>query len=113
MTREKLLPQELLEQIPPLYFNEGTPADETIIRAKYFIDIFTWLAAECETRGDDVLFYGYVVNAAEPHLSEWGYFTLKQLMEIRLRGGIGVERDLSFKKCAFGEYMKREGAAYG
>ena len=106
MTREELFPQELQELIPPLYSNEGTSFNDTIIWAKYFIASFTWLVAECEVKGDDVLFYGYVINASDPHLSEWGYFTLSQLMENKLFGILSVERDLYFKECKFGEYMK-------
>lgn len=109
MTKEELLPQELMEKIPPLYSNEEMLADEMIIRVKYFFAGFTWLVVECEVQDDgDVLFYGYVINHGNTRCSEWGYFTLSQLVEIKLLGCLGVERDLYFKECAFGEYM-REG----
>ena len=108
MTREELLPKKLLERIPPLNSNDGSQAAKIIIHAKYFIAIFTWLVAECEVQADDVLFYGFVENAADPQMSEWGYFTLKQLMEIKLHVGLGVERDLYFKECTFSEYIKGE-----
>jgi len=106
MTREGLLPQELLAKIPPLYANEGASEREIIIRLKYFLASFTWLVAECEKRDDDVLFYGYVINHSMPDCSEWGYFTLNQLMEVILPSGIGVERDLDFEECTFGEYAE-------
>ena len=109
MTREELLPQALLDQIPPLYSNENTPTDKLIIRVKYFLASFTWLVTECEVQEDgDVMFFGYVVNDADRSLSEWGYFTLGQLMEIRLFGALGVERDIWFEKCTFGEYLMKE-----
>jgi hypothetical protein len=109
MTKEELLPKEILEQIPPLYSNEETPTDQMIIRVKYFIAPFTWLVTECEVQDDgDVLFFGYVINHNDNFCSEWGYFTLNQLMEIKLYGAVGVERDLYFTKCTFGEYMKDE-----
>ena len=108
MTREELLPKELLERIPPLYSNEKTPTGDTVIRVKYFLAAFTWLVAECETQEDgDVMFFGYVVNDAAPDCSEWRYFTLNQLMEIKLFGALGVERDLWFKECTFGEYIRK------
>lgn len=108
MNRSQLLPRELQEQIPPLYSNEKTPADETIIRVKYFLAAFTWLVTECEQQNDgDVLFFGYVINDADPDFSEWGYFTLSQLLAIKLYGCLEVERDLYFKECTFGEYMSR------
>ena len=107
MTREKLLPQELLERIPALYSGEDIPLKKKIIKAKYFIANFTWLVTECEIQKDgDVLFFGYVINHSDQNCSEWGYFTLNQLIEIRLFGVIEVERDLYFNECTFGKYMK-------
>jgi hypothetical protein len=104
MTRQELLPQELLEHIPAMYSGEDTPLKEKVIKVKYFLASFTWLVTECEVREDgDVEFFGYVMNHADPDCSEWGYFTLNQLMEVRFL--CGVERDLWFEECTFGEYM--------
>ena len=109
MTREELLPRELLEQIPALYSTEGISTDEKIIRVKYFLAGFTWLAIECEVQADNnVLFYGYVINHSDPSCSEWGCFTLNDLMGVKIFGCLGVERDLYLKECTFGEYMRRE-----
>jgi hypothetical protein len=108
MTRQELLPPELLKQIPELYSGEDTPLKEKIIKVKYFLANFTWLVTECEVREDgDVLFFGYIQNDAYPDGSEWGYFTLNQLMEVKVL--CGVERDLYFDNCTFGEYMRRFG----
>ena len=107
MTREELLPNELLERIPPLLSNAETPTDEIIIYVKYFLASFTWLVAECEVIDNDVRFYGYTINTNELHFSEWGSFTLNQLMEIKLYGVLGVERDLYFEECTFSEYMEK------
>ena len=101
MTKEELLPLELLEQIPALYCDEETSSDGMIIKVKYFIANFTWLVMKCEKQKDDVLFYGFVINSSNPDFSEWGYFTLNELMEIKLLGVLGVERDLHFKECTF------------
>ena len=57
MTREELLPQELLEQIPSLDSDEETTMNEIIIKVKYFLSNFTWLVAKCEVHDDDVMFY--------------------------------------------------------
>ena len=105
MTRDELLPMEVLKQIPPLYSNEKTPTDEIIIRVKYFLASFTWLVTECEVQDDDIMFYGYTINHSDPDCSEWGYFTLNQLMEIN---PIKVERDLYFEECTFEKYMGKE-----
>ena len=109
MTREDLLPQELMKRIPALDSDEESTTDEIIVRVKYFMGNFTWLVAKCEPQGDDVLFYGYVINHNDPIFSEWGCFTLKELMGITVFGSLGVERDLYFDECTFGEYMKGEG----
>ena len=109
MTREELLPQELLEQIPALDSDEETTANEIIIKVKYFLSNFTWLVAKCETRGDDVRFYGYVINHSNPHFSEWGFFKLSELMKLNIENAIWVERDIFFKECTFGEYKINEG----
>ena len=108
MTRDELLPQALLESIPALYSTEDITLKEKIIKVKYFLASFTWLVTEYEVREDgDVLFFGYVQNHNAPGLSEWGYFTLNQLMEVKLFGVLGVERDLYFNECRFGEYMDK------
>jgi len=79
-----------------------------IIRVKYFLASFTWLVSECEMmENGDIRFYGFVVNAAALDFSEWGYFTLNQLMEVKLFGCLGVERDIYFKECTFGEFMRK------
>jgi hypothetical protein len=107
MSREELLPQELLVQIPALYSTEETPLNDKIIKVKFFIGNFTWLAVEAETREDgDVMFFGYVINHSDSQFSEWGYFTLNELLKVKLFGVLGVERDLYLDECTFGEYMK-------
>ena len=105
MTRDDLLPQELLEQIPPLYSNEEISTENQMIKVKYFLAGFTWLVTECEPQEDgDVLFFGYVINHGYPDCSEWGYFTLNQLMEIKLFVIYEIERDIYFKECKFKDY---------
>jgi hypothetical protein len=105
MSKQELLPQELLEQIPAVYSTKDIPLKEKIIKVKYFLANFTWLVTEAEIREDgDVEFFGYVINHAAPDCSEWGYFTLNQLMEVKVFGG--VERDLYFNECTFEDYMK-------
>ena len=99
-----MLPQNLQEKIPKLGFNEETPLAEIVIHAKYFFESFTWLVAECEIQGDDVLFYGHVIHRGAPLFSEWGSFRLKHLEEIEPDDGVGVERDLQFIACKFSEF---------
>jgi hypothetical protein len=89
----ELLPAELRNQLPKLYAQEG--AEDPIVYIKFFFPAgyWTWFVTEGEDRGDDFLFFGYVIGFEE----EWGYFTLRQLQEINVQN-LSVERDLYFKQ---------------
>lgn len=98
----ELLPAELRNQLPKLYAQEG--AEDHFVYIKYFFPAanWTWFVTEGEPRGEDFLFFGYVIGLEK----EWGYFTLKQLEEIEFRG-LCVERDLYFKQENFSNCLKR------
>jgi hypothetical protein len=98
----ELLPVELRDQLPRLYAQEG--AEDHLVYVKYFFPLanWTWFVTEGEPRGDDYLFFGYVIGLEK----EWGYFTLKQLEEIEI-GGLRVERDLYFKQGTFSRCIAR------
>lgn len=98
----ELLPAELREKLPKLYAQEG--AEDHFVYIKYFFPAanWTWFVTEGEPRGDDFLFFGYVIGLEK----EWGYFTLQQLEEIKFRG-LSVERDLYFKQETFSRCLKR------
>lgn len=98
----ELLSAELRNQLPKLYDQEKT--DNHFVYIKYFFPAgnWTWFVTEGEPRGDDFLFYGYVIGLEE----EWGYFTLKQLEEICVHG-LTVERDLYFKQENFSSCLRR------
>lgn len=107
MTME-LLPPELKNQLPKLYEQEKT--EDPVVFVKFFFPAgdWTWFVTEGEAEGDDFMFFGYVVGL-EP---EWGYFTLKQLEEINVRG-LTVERDLYFKQENFSRCLARWQAERG
>jgi hypothetical protein len=98
----ELLPIELQNQLPKLYAQEGI--EEPFVYIKFFFPAgnWTWFVTEGEPRGDDFLFFGYVIGSG----SEWGYFTLRQLEEINI-SGLTVERDLYFKQESFSRCLKR------
>lgn len=98
----ELLTAELRQQLPKLYAQEG--AEDHTVYIKYFFPAanWTWFVTEGEPRGDDFLFFGYVIGLEK----EWGYFTLKQLEEIEFRG-LTVERDLYFKQETFSRCLNR------
>ena len=55
---------------------------------------WTWYVTEGGPEGDEFLFFGFVVGLE----SEFGYFLLSELEEVRNSLGLKVERDLSFRE---------------
>jgi len=91
----KLITQEIEQSIPALYSTENVPTEEKVAAVKFFTPDaqWSWFAVEGEKQEDgDWLFFGYVVG----HESEWGYFTLAQLLDVRGALGLPIERDLYF-----------------
>ena len=124
----KLLPKELLREIPPLYANEEE-ADPVVV-CKFFMPdgCWTWYVIEGSTREpdgcgwgencnhrplteynpsqDDVLFFGYVVGLCP----ELGYFSLSELTKTKGMLGLPVERDLYFEPRRLSEVKKQRAA---
>ena len=110
----KLLPQELRAKLPALYAQEHLPESEVIVQLKLFTpdSSWTWYATEGsavvqEEDADpyeipltfrrppgveeiDVRLYG-LVDGLEVEL---GYFSLRELEEVRGKLGLPIERDL-------------------
>lgn len=85
-----LMTKDLAATIPALY---GTENDtDPIVRCKFFLCGTGWTWYVTEFDGED-MFFGYVVG----DYPELGYFTLKELEEVRGPLGLRVERDLYFK----------------
>ena len=55
---------------------------------------WTWYVTEGSPEGDEFLFFGFVVGLE----SEFGYFLLSELVEVRSPLGLKVECDLSFRE---------------
>lgn len=88
----KLIPNELLKNIPELY--EAEEQNDPIAYVKLFLDGWTWYITEIISMDKNICF-GYVES---PFCSgELGYFSLEEIKSIKGTLGIGVERDLSFK----------------
>jgi hypothetical protein len=52
----------------------------------------------------DFLFWSLVRG----HCEEWGYFSLAELQAVRIRYGIGIERDLYFRPGRVAEVLARD-----
>lgn len=62
----------------------------------------TWYASEYDPKTR--ICYGYVTGMFE---NEWGYFSIDELESIKLRFGLGIERDIFFKEISFDDLMKQ------
>lgn len=93
------LTSEDLAALPGLGETDGLPLEEHVLFVKYFdpTGSWTWYAAEFDpyTR----VFFGYVRGFDD----EWGYFSLDELLAVDGPMGLGIERDLYFTPCTFGQ----------
>ena len=84
-----------LARLPPLYATESTPWEQTVIHEHFFLGSCDWYAAEYGA--EERLFFGYAILNDDLDNAEWGYFSFDELRELRLRGGIEVDRDLHWR----------------
>ena len=87
-----------LAKVPALYTSEHLDCKDKIIYLHFFIDGCDWYVAEFD--GED-LFFGYV-NLNDPFNAEWGYFSLKELDAINVKG-IEIDTDLHWQATKFSE----------
>ena len=88
--------QEQLGKVPGLYQTENVEHEDKIIAIHFFIAGCNWYVAEYD--GEDI-FFGFV-NLNDPQNAEWGYFSLKELDEINIKG-IEVDNDLYWQPKKF------------
>jgi hypothetical protein len=94
-----LLTNEIKKALPKIYATESVALEDKIVLAKFFNPCGrgTWYAVEGEERDGDFIFFGCV----DLFETEWGYFSLSELVELSLPRGLKIERDLSFETTAF------------
>ena len=87
-----LIPKELIEEmnIPKLYETERTINPICYVKLFTPDSVFTWFIIELSI--DEDTCYGFVKGFE----SELGYFSLKELENIKGALGLAVERDTSF-----------------
>lgn len=97
----KLLTQELIDQLPKIYEQDGKNGD-AIIYIKFFTpdSSFTWYVLEGQKTENDFEFFG-IVDSGD--FKEYGYFVLSELEKGRGGLGLPIERDLHFKPCKVSE----------
>jgi len=89
-----LLPSEIVKNVPKLYETENERLEDKMARVKLFLPATAWTWYVMEYDGNDTCF-GYVDSGTDG--SEYGYFSLKELSELRTSSGFRVERDIFFK----------------
>jgi len=88
----KLLTKEIEKKIPKLHSQEKVSNPKIIVKFFHPLSSWIWYVYEGERQEDgDMLFFGMVHG----YEKEIGYFTLKQLEEVKVRG-LGIERDKWF-----------------
>ncbi len=110
-----LLTKEMERTIPPLYSNEHV--DDPLAVVKFFdpTGSWSWFAIEgsyvCPEHASyncqecpretwaDYLFFGLV----DGHEMEMGYFNLAELQTVKVKYGLGIERDLSWTPTPLSE----------
>lgn len=88
----KLLTEELRTALPKL--REQETSSDPLVYAIFFFPLsgWNWFVTEGEPKGDDFIFFGYVIGFE----AEFGYFTLKELEKVNIKGLV-IERDCYFK----------------
>jgi hypothetical protein len=84
----KLLTKEIRRKLPPLYSQDGK-GGKAVALVKYFTPSSSWIWYASEFDGEDT-FFGLV----DGQFKELGYFSLKELEEVRGPMGLAIERDL-------------------
>jgi hypothetical protein len=87
----KLLTREIRKKLPPLYSQDGK-GGKAVALVKYFTPSSSWTWYGVEFDGEDT-FFGLV----DGHFKELGYFSLKELEEVRGPMGLPIERDLYWR----------------
>jgi hypothetical protein len=91
-----------ITKLPKLYSQQDVEDPKVIVKFFNPCGVGTWYATEGEQQPDgDWLFFGM----CDIHERELGYFTLSELASVKLKWGLGIERDLYFSPKPLSEAM--------
>ncbi len=96
-----LMSEEISAKLPPLYSGESKGL-EAKAYVKYFTPDSNWTWYASEFDGEDI-FFG-LVSGFEIEL---GYFSLRELQEVRGPMGLPIERDLHFQQATLAELLSK------
>lgn len=83
--------KEELSKMPAMYSTENVPLREKVIHMHFFIGGCDWYATEYDPK--DELFFGFAILNNDLQNAEWGYFSLKELSELKV-SFVEVDHDL-------------------
>jgi len=102
----KLMPKSIAAKVPSLDATAELSSAEQFAYVKFFNPCggqTWWISAyDPETREA----FGFV-NLGDPQCAELGYISIDELEALKLPFGLGIERDLSFKKTPLDEIMNQ------
>ena len=87
----KLLNDELIKILPPLYSTENLK--DPLIQCKFFTPDSSWTWYVLEYDKTNEIFFGFVCGFE----NELGYFSLEELESVTGALNLNIERDISFK----------------
>jgi len=87
---------EELSKIPALYSSEDIPLREKMIYMHFFIGGSDWYATEYDP--NENIFFGFAVLNNDLEMAEWGYFSLEELSDLKVKF-VEVDRDMHFTPC--------------
>ena len=82
-----------LSRMPDFYSTESVPLKEKMIYVHFFIGGCDWYAAEYSS--EEKCFFGYAILNNDYDMAEWGYFSLRELCDLKI-DFVEVDRDLHF-----------------
>ena len=96
--------KDQLNQLPKLYETEDIALEDKKVIVKLFHPASNWTWYVIEFDGEDIC-WGLV----EGHETEYGYFSLSELAQVKGSFGIGVERDKWFTPTKVGKILANAG----
>ena len=85
--------EKQLRKVPAFYSTESISLKEKVIHVHFFIGGCDWYVAEYSP--EEQLFFGFAILHGDLDNAEWGYFSFKELSELKT-GFMEIDRDLHF-----------------
>jgi len=98
----KLLTKELARKLKPLGETGEMEAKDIEVFTKFFLPFTQWEWYPVEFSKEEGLFFGYVAGLCP----ELGYFSLKEIEELKGTLGMKVERDRWFSETSLAKVIE-------